>query len=69
MLHARFWGLNLRVVSMSLDMLFQILGTLVSVAAEMAFMRLERHMNLNMRFKVITFGSISSTNAPLTSQV
>lgn len=37
-----------RVISMGLDMLLQILGTLESLAAEVALVRFERNMDSNM---------------------
>jgi len=58
-----------RVISMGLDMLLQILGTLESLAAEVALVRFERNMDSNMRGDMVALDSRSATAAPLASQV
>jgi hypothetical protein len=54
---------------MSLDVLLKILGALESFATEIAFMRLQRNMNTNVRSNVITLDSGSAAVAPLAGQV
>lgn len=54
---------------MSLDMLLQILRALEGLAAEIAFMRFQGHMNANMRRNVVAFDGRGSATAPLTSQI
>lgn len=68
-LHARFGGPNFRVVGMGLDMLLQILGTLESLATEVALVRLERHMDPDVRGYVVTLDGGSVASTPLASQV
>jgi hypothetical protein len=58
-----------RVISVRLDMLFEILGTLERLAAEVAFVRLQRNMNTNVRSNVITLDRGGTAVAPLTGQV
>lgn len=69
MLQSRLRRANLRVISMSLDMLLQILWTLKGLATEIALMRLERHMHTNVRGDVVAFDSGSIARPPLASQV
>lgn len=69
MLHAGFGGADLGVVGMSLDMLLQILGTLESLPAEVALVRLEWYMNADVGSDMITFDCCGVASAPLTGQV
>lgn len=69
MLQSRLRRANLRVISMSLDMLLQILWTLKGLATEIALMRLERHMHTNVRGDVVALDSGSIARPPLASQV
>lgn len=69
MLHAGFGGADLGVVRMSLDMLLQILGTLKSLATEIALVRLKRYMNADVGGDMITFYCCGVASAPLTGQV
>lgn len=50
-------------------MLLQILRPLESLAAEIALMRLQRHVDTDVRSDVITFHSSGSAVAPLASEV
>jgi hypothetical protein len=54
---------------MGLDMLLQILGTLESLATEVALVRLERHMYPDVRGDVVTLDGGSVASTPLASQV
>jgi len=58
-----------RVVSVRLNVLLQILGTLEGFAAEVALMRLQRNVNTNVRSNVITLDGRSAAVAPLARQV
>jgi hypothetical protein len=53
---------------MSLDMFLQIMGALVRVATEMAFVRLERHMSPNMGGNVVPLGSSNIAATPSAGQ-
>lgn len=50
-------------------MLLQVLRPLEGLPAEVAFVRLERHMDTNMRGDVIAFDGGGAAIAPLTGQV
>lgn len=54
---------------MSLDVLLQILRALESLPAEVAFVRLQRNVNTNVRCDVVTLYSRSTAVSPLTCQV
>jgi len=54
---------------MRFDMLLQILWTLESLSAKIAFVRLERNMNTDMGCDVIALDCRSTTVAPLAGQV
>lgn len=54
---------------MGLDMLLQILGTLESLATEVALVRFKRHMDSNVRGDVVALDSRSATATPLASQI
>lgn len=54
---------------MSLDVLLEILGTLERLAAEVALVGLEGHMDANMRGDVIALHCRGSAVAPLASKV
>ena len=57
------------VVGMSLDVLLQVLRSLESLAAEVAFVRLERDMYANVRCYVVTLHCGCPTCAPLACEV
>lgn len=69
MLQARLGRANLRVVGMGLDVLLQILGPLEGLATEITLVRLQGHMDPDVRGDVIALdrGRVAST--PLASQV
>lgn len=69
MLHPGLGRTNLGVIGMGLDMLLQILGALECLAAEITFMRLQRHMNSNVGGDVISLDCGSIAGAPLAGQV
>ena len=69
MLQSRFGRTDLRVISVSLDMFFQILGALEGLATEITFMRLERHMHTNVRSDVVALDGGSITRPPLAGEV
>ena len=54
---------------MSLDVLLKILGTLESLATEIAFVRLQGHVNSNVRGNVVTLYSCGAAVAPLASEI
>jgi hypothetical protein len=54
---------------MGLNVLLEILGTLERFAAEIALMRLERHMDPNVRSDVVALDSRGAALVPLASQV
>ena len=54
---------------MSLDVLLQILGSLECLTTEVAFVRLQGHVNTNVRCDVVTLHSGSSAIAPLAGQI
>ena len=54
---------------MSLDVLLQILGSLECLTTEVAFVRLQGHVNTNVRCNVITLYRGSSAVAPLAGQI
>lgn len=58
-----------RVIGMSLDVLLQILGTLERLAAELALVRLQRHMDTDMGSDVVPLDSGSAARVPLACQV
>jgi len=53
----------------SLDVLLQILRSLESLTAEVALVRLQGHVNTNVRRDVVTLYSRSTAVTPLASQV
>ena len=61
----RAWVLN----DNYLDVLLQILRTLERFTAEVAFVRLERNVNSDMRCDVIALDGCCSTRVPTTGQV
>lgn len=54
---------------MSLDVLFQILRAFESLSAEIAFVRLQRNVNTDVRCDVVTLYSRSTAISPLASQI
>lgn len=54
---------------MSLDVLLQILRPLECLAAEVAPMRLQRHMNADVRRDVVAFDNCDATGTPGASEV
>ena len=58
-----------RIVSVSLDVLLQILRPLEGLAAEVAPMRLQRYMNADMRRDVVALHNCDATGTPGTSEV
>jgi hypothetical protein len=52
-----------------LHVLLQILGTLERLAAEVAFMRLQRNVDANVRSNVITLDCSGAAVTPLAGQV
>lgn len=50
-------------------MLLQVLGTLERLAAELTLVRLQGHMDADMRRDVITLDGSSPARVPLASQV
>jgi hypothetical protein len=52
-----------------LHVLLQILGSLEGLATEVALMRLQGHVNTNVRCDVVTLHSGSSAIAPLAGQI
>lgn len=58
-----------RIVSVSLHVLLQILGSLESLAAEVALMRLQWDMDADVRSDVISLDSGGTAVAPLAGQV
>jgi hypothetical protein len=54
---------------MCLDMLFQILGSFERFATEIALVRLERHMDSDVRGDVISLDRRGATVSPLAGQV
>jgi hypothetical protein len=52
-----------------LGRLLKILGTLEGLAAEFTLMRLQGHMNADVRDHVVSFHGGSATRVPLASQV
>lgn len=52
-----------------LDMLLEILGALEGLAAELAFVRLERDVNTDVRGDVITLDGGGAARVPLASEV
>jgi len=52
-----------------LDVLFQILRALEGLAAEVALMRLQRHVNTDVRSDVVSLDRGGAAVAPLASQV
>lgn len=58
-----------RIVRVGLDVLLEILGTLESLATEVAFVRLQRNMHTNVRRDVITLDSGSTAVTPLASKI
>jgi hypothetical protein len=64
------WGAKQdRVVGVGLDVLFQILGTLESLAAEVALVRLQGDVDTDVRGDVVTLDGGGAAVAPLTGQV
>jgi hypothetical protein len=57
------------IISVGLDVLLEILGSLESFAAKVALVGLERDMYANVRSDVITLDSRSAAIAPLASEV
>lgn len=60
---------NLRVISVSLDMLLQVLRTLEGLATEVALVRLQGDMDTNVRRDVVALDRGGTAGTPLTSQV
>lgn len=58
-----------RIIGMGLDMLLQILGALESLSAEVAFVRLERHMDPDVRGDMITLYCGGAARVPSTGEV
>ena len=58
-----------RVISMGLDVLLQILGTLESLATEFASVRLEWHMYTDVRGDVVAFDDGNMAVGPATGQI
>lgn len=58
-----------RVVSVGLDVLLEILGTLERLATEIAFVRLQRDVNADVRSDVITLDGGGTAVTPLAGQV
>jgi hypothetical protein len=54
---------------MGLDMFLKILGTFESFAAKIAFMRLQGHMDANVRGDVVALYGGGAAVAPLAGQV
>jgi hypothetical protein len=54
---------------MSFDVLLEILGALERLATEVAFVRLQRYVNTNMRSDVISFDCSGTAVAPLAGQI
>ena len=54
---------------MSLHMFLEILWTLESLAAEVAFVRLQRDVNTDVRRDVVALDSRCATRAPLAGEV
>jgi hypothetical protein len=64
------WGAKQdRVVGVGLDVLFQILGALESLAAEVALVRLQGDMDTDVRGDVVTLDRGGAAVAPLAGQV
>jgi hypothetical protein len=57
------------IVGVSLDVLLKILGALERLAAELALVRLQRHMHTNMRRDVVTLDRGGTASVPLASEV
>lgn len=60
---------NDTIIGVCFDMFLQILRTFECFAAELAFVRLERDMNSNVRGDVVTFDSCGSALTPSAGQV
>lgn len=58
-----------RVIGMCLDMLFQILGAFKGLATEVALVRLQWHVNANVRCNVVTLYRSGAAVAPLAGKV
>ena len=58
-----------RVVSVSLDVLLQVLRTLEGLATEVTTMRLQRDMNTDVRCDMITLDRRGMTVCPLTGEI
>lgn len=54
---------------MSLNMLLEVLGTLKRLATELASMRLQRHMDSNVRCDMIAFDNLNMAVGPRALQV
>lgn len=57
------------IIGVSLDMLLQVLGTFEGLAAKVAAMRLQWHMNANVRGDVVTFNDRDVAVGPSAFQV
>lgn len=57
-----------RVICMSLDVLLQVLRPLEAFAAHVTFVRLQRHMDPDMRGDVISLDSSGAAGIPLASE-
>lgn len=69
-LSSHFWAAKEnRVIGVCLDMLFQILGTLECLATEVTSMRLQGHMDANVRGNVVAFDDGYVAIGPSTFQV
>lgn len=63
------WSDKNRVIGMSLDMLLEILGSLERLATHVTLVRLQGHVNSNVRSDVVSLDSGGPARVPLTSQV
>jgi hypothetical protein len=64
------WGSKKnRVVGVSLDMLLEILGALEGLATEVTFVRLQRHVDSDVRSNVVTLDGGGSARVPSASEV
>ena len=54
---------------MSFHMLLQVLGTLEGLATELATMRLQGHMNSDVRRDVVAFNDLNGTICPGALQI
>ena len=57
------------IISMSFHVLLQILRTFEGLAAELASMRLQRHMDSDVRSDMVAFDHLNMAIAPCTLQI